>query len=114
MLLIAALSVALPGLWGGAGGRDFRPQATNAAVLFFAFAIILRRKFLWRAGDFLFALFFIEAITLAVIGHFSGSQGLDSFDYFNLHWLAFMNLFIGLPWLGGYALAVLWPKRREG
>lgn len=106
-LAIVAVAAALPGLWSGQGGRDFRPQALNAAVLLFAFAWVLARKFHWRVGDCFLTLFLVEVLSLFVIGHFSGSHGID---YFNLQWLGFLNLFVGLPWLGGFVVAALWSK----
>jgi len=102
-----AVGVALPGLWPAAGGRDFGPRGANAAVLLVILAFILRRNLLWRAGDFLLTVVLVGVLSLAIIGRFSGTQG---FNYFNLHWLGFINLFIGLPCLGGFALAALWPK----
>jgi len=108
MVFCAAAAMLTPPIWQGLGGRDFRPQATNMAILLIVVAVAFRRGLRWDALDFVLALTVAEVITLSVIAYFSGLTWLKAFDSFNLSWLAGMNLFIGLPWLVGFALGSLW------
>ncbi len=117
MAACAAVGVFLPPLWHGAGGRDFRPQATMMAVLIFVLAVVLRRALRWRVPDFILGLVAAELVALGIIAYFSGFTGWELFDRFNLSWLAGMNLFLGLPWLAGLGAGSLWlrlAKRHEG
>ena len=108
MILCAAASYLASPLWHGISGRGFYPEATTMAILIFLLAVVFRRAFRWIVLDFILGLLIVEVITLAVIADVSGLTGLETFDSFNLLWLAFMNLFIGLPWLLGYGLGSLW------
>ncbi len=110
MVGCAAAGVFLPPPWHGAGGRDFRPQATTMAVPILGLAVVLRRGLRWRVLDFVLGLVAAELVTLVVIANFSGFAGWELFDRFNLSWLAGMNLFIGLPWLVGLGAGSLWLK----
>lgn len=109
MILCAAASGYLaPLLWHGISGSGFYPPAMTMAILIFLLAVVFRRAFRWIILDFILGLLIVEVITLAVIADVTGLTGLETFDYANLLWLAFMNLFIGLPWLLGYGLGSLW------
>lgn len=90
--------------FGNRLGRDLRPAATTAGLLVLAFGILVRRHLGWRFRDFLGAAVAAEVALLLLVSHFSGASGARLLDPFNLRWWAFLNLFVGLPWLGGYVL----------
>jgi hypothetical protein len=108
MVLCTAAGLAAPPLWHGVSGRDFRPQATMVAILILIVGIALRRGLRWPASDLILGLLLPEIITLSIIAKFSGFTWLEMFDPFNLWWLAYMNEFIGLPWLLGLGIGSLW------
>ncbi len=107
----AAVALLLPPLWTGISGRDFRPQATAMAILLVVAAIGLRRGLRWPVMPLVLGLAAIELLTLLVIAAFSGYGGTGLLDEFNLLWLAYMNLFIGLPWLLGLVAGSIWLRR---
>ena len=85
------------------------------AILILLLAIVLRRNFRWRASDFAIGLAAVEVATLSVIAYFSCFVWLEVLEPFNLGWLAFMNLFLGLSWLLCFGFGCLWhrPALRE-
>jgi hypothetical protein len=83
------------------------------AVLILVCAIVFRRVLRWHVLDFVLGWFAAEFVTLCVIAHFTGFTGLEVFNHFNLSWLAFMSLFVGLPWLVGLGIGSLWLKLSE-
>jgi hypothetical protein len=88
--------------------RDYSLHARTAAILILLLAVVLRRAARWRVLDFIAGLLAAEAVTLIIIGHFSGYAWLDLFHSYNLRWLRDMNLFIVPPWLLGFGLGSLW------
>ena len=115
MAASAAVGVMAPALWEGVSGRDFRPQATTMAILFVLVGSAFRGAAKWDLKDFIASLIIANFVALAVIGHFSGYGGRQAFDTFNVWWLGFMNIFIGLPWTIGFALgsAILWARNKR-
>jgi hypothetical protein len=107
MILCAYAGFLTTPLWHLTNGRDIRPQATTTGVLILVFAVVVRRAFRWRASDFILGLLAVEAIVIRLIAHVSGLSGFEALD---LSWLAFINLFIGLPWLLGLGAGSLWLK----
>lgn len=105
ILLCVVASLFLPTFWDGISSRDFRPYATNAGILIFIFAVILRLRYRWPVKVLVLAIIPVLVITLLCIGSFSGYTGTDLFDRFNVEWFVSLNLFIGLPWLAGIAVA---------
>jgi hypothetical protein len=114
MILCAVGAVFIPPLWQGAGGRDFRPQAFTMALLIFALASLLRAWRHWPMSEFIGAFLCAEFFTLCVIAHFSGNTWLQILDRFNMLWLGWMSLFVGLPWLLGLVVGSLLLRRRPG
>jgi|SRR5690349_14386396 len=108
MILCAGAAILLPPLWRGMSGRDFRPQATAMAILIFGFAIAARRGLRWSAVDFIGSVLPIEFLTLVIVGSFSGFSGSAILDRFNLEQLAFLNLFVALPWFAGLGVGSVW------
>jgi len=104
MLICVAAAVLLPPLWEGLSGRDFRAQATLMAVLLFLTSALLRGGLRWPPLGLVLALLVFESAMLLTVGYFSGYAGAQLFSRFNLAWLAYMNLFTGLPWLAGLGL----------
>lgn len=114
ILVAAVLALyVLPTPWDGLGGRDFRPHGANLFVLLVASGLALRYAFRWSWISLLGGLVIIEVATLLLIGHFSGSEGADLLTSFNLRWLAFVNIFIAIPWLVGVASGS-WLLRYKG
>ena len=113
MVLCAAAGIFIPPFWQGVSGRDFRPQAATMAVLILILGVVFRRALRWHVLDFVFGLVAAEFLTLCVIAHFSGFTGVELFHWFNLSWLAFMSLFVGLPWLVGLGVGSIWLKFSE-
>ena len=110
MILCVVIGLFLPTFWQGMGGRDFRPNATNAAILIFILSVILRFRFQWTVILLVLSLLPIQLITLICIGYLSGYTGFHSF---NLGWLLHLNFFIGLPWLLGIAVASIAQKLKR-
>jgi len=108
ILMCALVAAFLPPLWQGVSGRDFRPQATTMAFFLLVLSILFRGFLRWRLLNLMIALFIVEIITLTIIAYFSGYTGIGILDSFNLEWLAFMNIFIGLPWLLGLGTGSVW------
>jgi hypothetical protein len=108
MILCAAVALAVPPLWQGVSGRDFRPQATTMAILILGVGIALRRGLRWPVADLILGLLLTEIVTLSIIAKLSGSTWPETFNPFNLWWLAFMNIFIGLPWLLALVIGSVW------
>jgi len=104
MAVCVAVAILLPPLWEGTGGRDFRPQATLMALLLFLTSALFRGCLRWSPLGLVLALLVFEIATLLIVGYFSGYTGARVFNLFNLAWLAYMNLFTGLPWLAGLGL----------
>jgi hypothetical protein len=107
-ILCAVIAFLVPVWQYGSLSRDFRPQAFTMGVLIVGLSFALRYKYDWRLIDMVLGLLVVELITLSIIGSFSGSTWLHLFHPFNLRWLAFMNLFMGLPWLLGFGFGSLW------
>ena len=107
-ILCAIISLLVPVLQHGSVGRDFRPQAFTMGALIVVLSFAIRSRFSWRIIDVSLGLLVVELITLSIIGYFSGSTWLHLFHPFNFRWLAFMNLFMGLPWLLGFGFGSLW------
>jgi hypothetical protein len=107
-ILCAVLSFLVPLLQHGSLSRDFRPQAFTMGALIVGLSFALRCRFRWRVIDVVLGLLVVEFMALSIIGYFSGSTWLHLFHPFNLRWLAFMNLFMGLPWLLGFGFGSLW------
>lgn len=95
-------------------GRDFRPMAATAGLLLLVLGAVARGRLGWRLGDFLGSVAAVEVTLLLLISHFSGSTGRHLLDAFNLRWWAFLSLFFGLPWLGGYVVGCAWLKMKRG
>lgn len=105
-IVFAALLSALlvPLVWEGLGGRDFRPAGVVLAVVLVTSAAVFRLRLGWSWGSLLGGLALIEVIALGLIAYFSGETGPDLLSEFNLLWLAYINIFIGLPWIFGAAV----------
>lgn len=117
MVLCVVAASLLPAPWQGISGRDFRPQATTMAVLLALLALFLRGKLRWRPANLVGALLIMEIAILLLISYFSGYGGRQLVNGFNLSWLLFLNIFVGLPWLAGLATGQLWiiiADRRRG
>lgn len=110
--LCAVAATRLPPLWQGVSGRDFRPSATMVAFLIFTLAILMRAGFRWAPLDFILGVLPVEVMTLLGIAFFSGYTWFGIFDSFNLLWLGWLNLYLGLPWLAGPLLGSVWLKAR--
>ena len=82
------------------------------AGLLLVLSVLFRGRLGWRLLNLIIALFLVEIITLIIIGHFSGYTGYKILDSFNLEWLAYMNLFTGLPWLLGLGAGSIWCFQR--
>ena len=108
IILCAVAASLLPPLWPGESGRDFRPQAIVMGIILFIMAALFRGRMKWHWSNLIAALAIIEIITLAIISYLTGYTGLEIFDTSNLQWMAFMNKYIGLPWLLGLGLGSLW------
>jgi len=115
LILLAALVVVVaPSLWAGAGGRDFRPQGTLLAGILLVGGAALRLVSGWPLAVLAGGLLLVEVVALLLIGYFSGLTGWNLLDPFNLRWLAYVNLFIGAPWIAGGALgAAIAASRRR-
>lgn len=103
----------LPTFWDGISGRDFRPNATNAGILIFIFAIILRFGYHWPVKVLVLSIIPILGLTLLGIGIFSGYIGTDLLNPFNIMWFFYLNLFIGIPWLVGIGVASIALSRKN-
>jgi hypothetical protein len=113
ILLCAVVANLMPPLWPGVSGRDFRPQEIVMAVMLFILSALLRGAAKWHWVNLVAALAIVEIITMAIISYFTGYTGAEIFDSSNLEWLAFMNKYIGLPWLLGLGIGSLWLKIRR-
>jgi hypothetical protein len=113
MALCAAAGFFIPSLWQGSSGRDFGPQSAAVAILILILGVVFRRALRWHVLDFLFGLLAAEFLALCTIAYFSGFTGLELFDLFNLTWLGFVSLFLGLPWLVGLGVGSIWLKLAE-
>jgi hypothetical protein len=88
------------------------PAGVIAALLLIAFAIFLRRICRMSLWVMVTALILVECMVLSSIcGDQYRQDRLDVLDPFNLQWLAFMNLSIGLPWVLGMVIGNIWLKR---
>jgi hypothetical protein len=94
----------------GDKGRPITQGGVILALLLLAFAIFLRRTCRLSIWAMVAGLILAECITLATIGGCSGEIWFEIFDPSNLQWLAYMNLFIGLPWALGMAIGSIWLK----
>ena len=108
MVVCAVAGLFVPSLWHAGMGRDFGPQAATMAILILIAGVGFRQALGWHFLDFVFGLLAAEFFTLCTIAHFTGFTGLELFDFFNLVWLAFMSLFVGLPWFVGFGVGSLW------
>jgi len=113
VLLCVVVSLFLPAFWEGINSRDFRPNATNAGILIFIFAIILRLGYRWPAKVLVLSIIPVLVLTLLCIASFSGYTGTDLFHSFNVEWFVYLNRFIGLPWLAGIAVASIVLSRKN-
>lgn len=118
MVICFVIANLLPGLWTGMGGRDFRPQAFNAAFLILAASIAMRYKFKWPISHMIICLIPTQLIVLISVSYFSGYslfQLLGSFDLFYdfLQWLLFVDLYIGVPWIIGVFIGSLILKMKK-
>lgn len=118
MVICFVIANLLPGLWTGMGGRDFRPQAFNAAILILAASIAMRCKLKWPILHMILYLIPTQLIVLISMSYFSGYhlfQILCSFDLFYdfLQWLLFVDLFIGVPWIMGVFIGSLILKMKN-
>ncbi len=113
MFICAIAGFFIPALWQGVGGRDIRLQLTMMAILILIVGIAFRRALRWHALDFVFGFLAAEFLTLCIVGLFSRYTGSELFCWFNLKWLAFMSIFVGLPWLVGLGVGSLWLKISE-
>jgi hypothetical protein len=70
----------------------------------------------WSWFSLLGGLAVVEAISLLTVGYFSGAMGPELLSPFNLLWLAYINLVLGLPWILGAAIGsvVVQSKRHLG
>ena len=112
ILICAVVANVLPPLWPGVSGRDFRPQAIVMGIMLFILSTLLRGAAKWHWVNLVAALAIVEIITMAIISYFTGYTGLETFDTSNLQWLAFMNKYIGLPWLLGLGIGSLWMMKK--
>lgn len=112
-VLCAISGLFIPPMWEGVSGRDFRPAATNSALLLLLLATVLRVFLRWRLLDFLAIVVVIQALTLMAINHFTGFSWSEIFHWFNLSWLGMLSVFTALPWMLGVALGtgILWLRR---
>lgn len=117
MLLAAVIALyVIPPPWEPASGRDFRPSGAVLAVILLISAAVFRFRLHWSLASLGGGLALIEALSLVTIGYFSsGDLFHNLFSAFNLWWLAFINRFIGLPWVAGIAIGsgMLWLKHRR-
>ena len=107
----------LPGLWKGAGGRDFLPQAFNTAILILATSFLTRYKLKWATLHMILCLIPTQLIVLLCISYFSGYtvfQIFSSLDLFHdfLQWLLLVDLFVATPWIIGICVGSFILKRR--
>jgi hypothetical protein len=80
-------------------------------ILILAFVMFLRVKCRFPVGAMAVGLVLAECLTLATIGGCSGYVWGEILDSFNLEYFAFLNLFIGLPWVLGMVIGNIWLKR---
>lgn len=118
MVICFVIANLLPGLWTGMGGRDFRPQAFNAAILILATSISMRCKLKWPILHMILCLIPTQLIVFISMSYFSGYhlfQLLSSLDLFYdfLQWLFFVDLFIGAPWIIGVFIGSLILKMKN-
>jgi hypothetical protein len=116
ILTCSVIAAVLPPLWQGISGRDFRPQATVMAVLILIVSSTFRGFLRWRILNLIGALCIVEILTLTIISYFSGYTGMRILNAFNLEWLAYMNIFIGLPWvlgLGAGSIRLIIRRKRD-
>lgn len=113
ILLCVVISLFLPTFWEGISSRDFRPNATNAGILIFIFAVLLRLGYRWPVKVLVLSIIPVLVLTLLCIAYFSGYTGSDLFDKFNVEWFVYLNLFMGLPWLAGIAVASIALNRKN-
>ena len=109
------LASLFPGLWTGVGGRDFRPQAFNAAIFVLATSVVMRYALKWPVLHMMVSLIPIQFIVLISMSYFSGYaifQIFNSFDLFHdfLQWLLLVDFFIGTPWILGIFVGSLMLK----
>ena len=117
IVVCTGLASLLPGLWTGAGGRDFLPQAFNAAVLILALSVIIRSKVKWPILHMILCLIPVQFIVLISMSFFSGYSILQIFSSFDLfydflQWLLLVDLFIGAPWVAGVFIGALFLKMK--
>ena len=115
IVVCTGIASLLPGLWPGAGGRDFLPQAFNTAVLILAVSVIIRCKVKWPILHMILCLIPVQFITLISISFFSGYSILQIFGSFDLfydllQWMLLVDLFIGIPWIAGAFIGTLFFK----
>ena len=113
VLLCVVAGLFLPTFWDGISSRDFRPSATNAGILIFIFAVILRLGYRWPTKVLVLSIIPVLVLTLLCIAYLSGYTGSDLFHRFNIEWFINLNLFIGLPWLAGIAVASIALSRKN-
>jgi len=89
VLLCVVVSLFLPALWDGISSRDFRPNATNAGILIFILAEILRFGNRWPAKGLVLSIIPVLVFTLLYIAYLSRYSGTDLFDMFNVEWFVF-------------------------
>jgi hypothetical protein len=80
-------------------------------ILILAFIMFLRVKCRFPVWAMVVGLVLAECLTLATIGSCSGYKWSRILDSFNLEYFAFLNLFIGLPWVLGMVIGNIWLKR---
>jgi hypothetical protein len=113
IILCVVIGSFIPLLWGHQGGRDFRQEAAASAFLILFASAFFYGRLRWKLTNLLIALLIIEILTLFIIGDFSGYSGFEIFDSFNLDWLLYLNIFIGLPWLLGLLPGIILRKGKN-
>jgi len=92
-----------------AGRQTLVPALGLFALIVLLFTHVLRRRLHWGLGALGGMVLAANGLMLAIVGYFSGRQGLTPF---NLEWLLFLNLFVTLPMAAAVAVEAL--KRRDG
>ena len=96
--------------WLAPMGRGWQVVPT-VALLLFAFGALVRARFAWPFRDYLASFVVALATLLFGISWFSGYQGLELFDSFNLEFLAFFGAVVGSAWFGGFAAGSIGGRR---